>query len=279
MPTLTGLRVLGAQRSQCRPERVLVWSVCTWQTATVDVALANKVVALEDYHWWFKGRRRIICGELDRLALAHEPRILDAGCGSGGMLEQLSGYGNVSGIELDTELAEVARARERGEVRIGRIEQLPWQSAHFDLITCLDVIEHTPDDQPSLRELWRVARPGGWLVLTVPAYPSLWSYHDELNHHYRRYTRGTLRSAAAASGWRLQRLTSFNTLLLAPAAAVRLVQRWWQPADKHSVGLERLPEWLNQALEWPLRLEARALARGFTLPMGLSLLAVLRKPA
>lgn len=251
----------------------------TCKTAVVEDALKSKMLEVEDHHWWFKGRRRIIRGELDRLALPQRARILDAGCGSGSLLEGLSGYGNVSGIEVDSELAQIARSRDHGEVRIGRIEQLPWESDHFDLTTCLDVIEHTPDDQPPLRELWRVARPGGWLVLTVPAYPALWSYHDELNHHYRRYTRTSLRAAAAEAGWRIERLTSFNALLLAPAALVRLVQRRWRPADKHSVGLERLPEWLNQVLEWPLRLEARALAQGFTLPMGLSLLAVLRKPA
>lgn len=245
----------------------------------MDVALTNKMLELEDHHWWFKGRRRIIYGELDRLGLPREARILDAGCGSGAMLEGLSGYGDVGGLEVDPGLAEIARSRGVGEVRVGRIEQLPWESERFDLITCLDVIEHTPDDRPALRELWRVARPGGWLVLTVPAYPMLWSYHDELNDHYRRYTRATLRPAAVETGWRTERLTSFNTLLLVPAAAVRLLQRRWRPAEKHSLGLERMPQWLNQVLEWPLRLEARAMARGFDLPMGLSLLAVLHKPS
>ena len=95
----------------------------------------------------------------------------------------------------------MARGRGDGEVRIGRLEELPWDGATFDLITCLDVIEHTPDDRLTLRELRRVCKPGGWLLVTVPAYQALWSLHDEANHHYRRYARGTLRAAALEAGW------------------------------------------------------------------------------
>ena len=103
----------------------------------------------------------------------------------------------MQGIELDPGAAEVARGRGDGEVRIGRLEELPWEADTFDLITCLDVIEHTPDDRATLPELRRVTRPGGWLLVTVPAYQALWSQHDEANHHFRRYSRRMLRAAAA----------------------------------------------------------------------------------
>ncbi len=92
----------------------------------------------------------------------------------------------------------------------------PGSDDTFDLITCLDVIEHTPDDRATLRELRRVCQPGGWLLVTVPAYQALWSLHDDANHHYRRYSRSGLRFAAVAAGWLVQRMTSFNTVLLAP---------------------------------------------------------------
>ena len=119
----------------------------------------------------------------------------------------------------------MARARGRGEVQIGRLEELPWEDGSFDLITCLDVIEHTPDDRVTLGELRRVSRPGAYLLVTVPAYQGLWSMHDVANHHYRRYSRPRLRAAAVDAGWRVTRMTSFNGLLLAPAAAVRLAER------------------------------------------------------
>ena len=237
----------------------------------------KSMLDLDDRHWWYRGRRRIIRSELDRLPLPPHASVLDAGCGSGRTLIELTGYGVVQGIELDPGAADVARARGVGEVRIGRLEELPWDADTFDLITCLDVIEHTPDDRATLTELRRVARPGGWLLVTVPAYQALWSQHDEDNHHFRRYSRRMLRAAASESGWVLWRLTSFNSLLLAPAAAVRIAQRWRTSTDYKS-DLELGPAWLNSALERPLALEAGWLSRGRTLPAGLSLLALLRKP-
>src|SRR2546430_14853372 len=120
----------------------------------------------------------------------------------------------------------------------------------FDLITCLDVIEHPPDDRLTLRELRRVCKPGGWLLATVPAYQSLWSLHDEANPHSRRYGRASLRSAATDAGWHVERMTSFNSLLLAPAAAVRIAQRRrrWENGS-YTPELRVGPDWLNGVLE------------------------------
>ncbi len=233
---------------------------------------------VDDRHWWYRGRRRIIRAELDRLPLPQDARILDAGCGSGRTLEELVDYGEVAGIELNEDAAEVARAREVAEVLVGRLEELPWPPDTFDLITCLDVIEHTPDDRATLRELRRVGKPGGFLLVTVPAYQMLWSRHDEANHHYRRYSRRSLREAAVEGGWAIARISSFNSLLLAPAAIVRLSQRRLGSRNGYTNDLELGPTWLNDALEQPLRLEAGWLRRGGRLPAGLSLLAVLRKP-
>ncbi len=235
------------------------------------------MLAVDEHHWWYRGRRKVIRAELDRLPLPADARILDAGCGSGRTLEELVDYGTVSGLELDPAAAAVARGRGCGEIQEGRLEQLPWPDATFDLITCLDVIEHTPDDRVTLAELRRVTRPGSHLLATVPAYQALWSQHDEANHHFRRYSRRTLTAAATAAGWRVQRLTSFNSLLLAPAAAVRLLQRRRRTAD-YRPDLTLGPAWLNDVLERPLALEAALLARGRTLPAGLSLLAVLVNP-
>jgi SAM-dependent methyltransferase len=246
----------------------------------MDERLMKTMLDVDEHHWWYRGRRRIIRAELEQLALPAGARILDAGCGSGRTLEELREYGEVCGIELSPEAAETARRRGEFDVRVGRLEELPWEAGTFDLITCLDVIEHTPDDRLTLSELRRVCKPGGWLLVTVPAYQALWSVHDEANHHYRRYVRATLRSAAVQAGWRVQRMSSFNSLLLAPAAAVRLSQRrrMGRPNAPYTPDLQLGPAWLNGVLERPLRVEARWLARGRTLPAGLSLLAVLRSP-
>jgi SAM-dependent methyltransferase len=244
----------------------------------MDATLMKATLAVDEHHWWYRGRRRIIRAELDRLSLPAGARVLDAGCGSGRTLQELVHYGEVSGIELNAEAAELARSRGHGEVQIGRLEDLPWPDGSFDLITCLDVVEHVPDDVAALAELLRVCRPGGWLLVTVPAYQALWSLHDEANHHYRRYGRRSLRAAATTAGWHVDRLSSFNSLLLAPAAAVRLAQRRLGTHNGYTNDLALGPAWLNDVLERPLALEASWLARGRTLPMGLSLLAVLRRP-
>jgi SAM-dependent methyltransferase len=248
--------------------------------ADMDQALMKTMLEVDEHHWWYRGRRRVIAAELDRLPLPRPAAVLDAGCGSGRTLELLQRYGSVAGIELDPEAAEQARRRGVGEVVEGRLEELPWPDASFDLVTCLDVVEHTPDDRVTLRELRRVTRPGGWLLVTVPAYQSLWSRHDVANHHYRRYGRASLRAAATEAGWQVRRLTSFNSLLLAPAAAVRLAQRRRiDHAGEYRADLTIGPAWLNGVLEQPLRAEARWLSRGRTLPAGLSLMGVLQNPA
>jgi 2-polyprenyl-3-methyl-5-hydroxy-6-metoxy-1,4-benzoquinol methylase len=162
-------------------------------------------------------------------------------------------------------------------VQVARVEELPFADETFDVVTCLDVIEHTEDDRATLTELLRVTRPGGLLVVTVPAYQALWSWHDEVNRHFRRYDSGSLRRAGDAAGWQHVVDTHFNGLLLAPAAVVRLVQRH-RHTHTHS-DLELTPRALNGVLELPLRLESRLVATGARVPAGLSLLSVLRRPA
>ncbi len=240
----------------------------------MDARLMQTMRAVDDDHWWYRGRRAVINGTLDRLALPPGLATLDAGCGSGRTLLELSRFGSVAATELDLDAAALAGSRGDFDVRIAALPEVPWPDASFDLITCLDVIEHVEDDVAALRELRRVARPSSVLLVTVPAYPLLWSRHDVANHHHRRYTRRALRDALAAAGWRLRRITSFNSLLLAPAAAVRLAQRDRIPQETRVSDLSLGPIWLNRLLELPLRAEARWLHGGRALPLGLSLLIV-----
>lgn len=245
----------------------------------MDQQLMRTMLDVDEHHWWYRGRREVIDRELARLPLSGEGSALDAGCGSGRTLLELARYcRSISGLELNPEAAQVARGRGNFDVRTGRVEELPWTEQTFDLITCLDVIEHTPDDVVALRELRRVSRPDGWLVLTVPAYQALWSGHDEMNHHFRRYSRRRLARAVLEAGWQLERVTFFNSLLLPPAALVRLVQRRRADRGRYTSELHMPPPWLNRLLELPLRAESHWLAGGRRLPAGLSLLAVVRNP-
>src|SRR6202046_1005252 len=155
----------------------------------VDKDLTQTTRKTDERHWWYRGRRAVIRAELDALPLPADAQVLDAGCGSGRTMRELEDYGTVRGIELDEDAAELARSRGHGEVTVGRLEQLPWPDRTFDLITSLDVIEHTPDDRATLAELLRVCRPGGWLLVTVPPDPALCSAREAANQLYRRYRR------------------------------------------------------------------------------------------
>lgn len=232
----------------------------------------------DEHHWWYRGRRRVLAAVLDRCALPVGARLLDAGCGSGRTLDDLARIGRVSGIDLSPDAVAAARGRGHSDVHVAPVEHLPFADASFDAVTCLDVIEHTPDDVASLTELRRVTRPGGVAILTVPAHPSLWSHHDVVNQHYRRYRAGDLRAAARAAGWELHSDTFFNSALLAPAAAVRGLQRVRPGGEPRRSDLEITPARLDRVLELPLAAEAWAIRSGRRIPFGLSLLAVLRNP-
>lgn len=236
------------------------------------------MISLEDRHWWHRGRRQIIKDELLRIPALPDARLLDAGCGSGRMLDTLCERWRVSGVEMRPDLVTLARRRGHEDVHEGAVEDLPWPDATFDLVTCLDVLEHTADDRVTLLELRRVVRPGGHLLITVPAYQALWSNHDVLNRHYRRYSRRMMLAAASESRMTVERITFFNTLLLPPATLVRLMQRLRrEPVHEHTPDTELGPAWLYPVLEMPLRAEAFWLRRNRALPAGLSLLAVLRR--
>jgi SAM-dependent methyltransferase len=232
------------------------------------------VPSVEDEHWWFRGRRRILREVVSSLSLPKPARVLDAGCGTGRNLEELKPLGNVTGLELSSANAELARARGIGEIVEGSVDAAPFSDSTFDLITCLDVLEHVEDDRGALRELRRLLRPGGSVVVTVPAYPRLWGPHDVINEHRRRYTKAALLAAAEDAGLTPVQVTHFNAVLLPIAVAYRLLRRD-HAARREESELERTPSWLNPVLERPFRAEARAIGRGWALPFGLSILAVL----
>ncbi|HEY4823942.1 MAG TPA: methyltransferase domain-containing protein [Solirubrobacteraceae bacterium] len=230
----------------------------------------------EDRHWWYRGRRKVLERVIDDLRLPARARILDAGCGSGRNMVELARHGTVTGIELAEASVALARERGMGEVIAGSVLEMPFEADSFDLAASLDVIEHLEDDLAALRELRRVVAPSGSLLVTVPAYQWLWSGHDEINHHFRRYTRRSLQRAGEEAGWQQVRTTYFNSLLLPAAIMLRVLDRFSRKTTESSLDLWVPPEPLNWLLERPLQLEAGLIGRGGRIPAGLSLLAVFR---
>jgi SAM-dependent methyltransferase len=234
--------------------------------------------AIEEGHWWFVGRRRIIRALLDRaLPRTDSPRaVLDIGCGTGATLEHLSRYGDATGVDADP--SAVAFCHERGLAQVSQAEA-PFEFADgsFDLVTALDVVEHVDDDVGLFREINRLLKPGGRALVTVPAFEALWGAQDEISDHKRRYRVRQLHERASTAGLVAERTTYFNTLLFAPIAAVRLLRRLVPSRGPLRSDFEMTDQSgaVNQLLARVFAFEARLLAR-LDLPVGISIACVLK---
>ena len=187
-------------------------------------ALFREMSALQNAHWWFAGRRDIFAAVISRMRLPENPRILEIGCGTGANLEMLRTFGQLSAMELNDGARSFAAALAICPVNPGALpEPLPYANESFDLICLLDVLEHIEDDNLALARVGMLLKPGGQVLLTVPAYQWLWSSHDTAHHHYRRYTASLLRRKAIRSGFAVERVGYFNTLLFPVIALVRLI--------------------------------------------------------
>lgn len=171
---------------------------------------------LEPTHFWFVSRRRIFFEQLDRALGTTTPgrRVLEIGCGAGGMMGPLQRYGEVAGLDIDHEYVAYCKARGFANVLCGSGYDLPFADATFDLVCLFDTLEHIPDEQRALREVRRVLRPGGSVFVSAPAYQWLWSQNDKTAHHCRRYTAGRLRRVLREAGFAPRKVSYFNTLLL-----------------------------------------------------------------
>lgn len=242
----------------------------------MDQEIYTQMRVVEDAHWWFNGRKRIVAQMIESLHLPKGARLLDAGCGTGGNLQLLARYGSVKGLEYDENAIRLARTRGVGEIMQAAFpDKIPLVGETFNLVVLLDVLEHIEDDVATLRALGGLLDPEGKLLLTVPAFPFLWCKHDDLHHHKRRYTARTLTQAIEAAGLKVQYLSYFNMWLFPLVAAVRVVQKWFPPKDCDGE-LTVPPRFANAFLEWLFGSERFLLGR-VKLPFGVSLLAVVQK--
>lgn len=239
----------------------------------------ERMYSLENTYWWFQGRKRIVFELLQRHTPLSDGKltVLDAGCGTGLVLEALRSYTRPVGIDFS--MLAMAYCARRGIRRLAcaRVEALPFGDEAFDLLLALDLFEHIDDDAALLRELWRVCRPGGYLLITVPAYRFLWSEHDEALYHKRRYTRTSLRNLLRTADFEIVRLTHAITFMLVPIVLFRLAQKALKPRGRPKTHLIRLPRALNKMLIELLKAEARLLRR-VNFPCGVSLIALVKKP-
>ncbi|HEX5184929.1 MAG TPA: class I SAM-dependent methyltransferase [Allosphingosinicella sp.] len=233
----------------------------------------DRMAELDATHWWYRARRTVLSRLIARnIALPAEARILEVGCGTGHNLQMLREFGRVDATEIDGFARVIASKRLGHAVRDSALPELKGVPERtYDLVAILDVLEHVEEDRDSLASMKRRLRPGGHILVTVPAHPWMWSAHDEVNHHKRRYTKKSFRAAVEDSGLRLDLITYFNSLLFPVAAAARLAGRATGNKDSDD-SLPPAP--LNRMLETIFRTEAYAIGR-LPFPPGVSLAAIL----
>ena len=233
----------------------------------------DRMAELDTRHWWYRARRDVLASLIERrIAPPAGGRILEVGCGTGHNLPMLSGFGTVDAVELDPVAREKATQRLGKPVMDARLPELAGiETGAYDLVASLDVVEHVEDDVAALTALARCLKPGGRLLVTVPAFPFLWSAHDVTNHHHRRYTRATLRAAIDGAGLRTEFMGWFNSLLFPLAVADRM---WGKVTGREGSDDALPPAPLNALFETVFGLERYVLG-ALPLPPGVSLAAVI----
>ncbi len=228
---------------------------------------------VEKEHWWFVARLKILLRFLSvRLHASSQTRILDVGCGTGAILEEFSRRYEAFGIDSSPQAVEFCRRRGLSNVSTGLLADFP-SDRRFDLITMLDVVEHVDDDTGLLREARRRLTAAGHILIAVPAFPWLWSRHDDVLQHKRRYTRTSLGRVVTAAGFTIERMTYFNTLLFPLAVFRRFMAKVFNLPEMGD--LEIPSRFTNSVLRRVFELEAGMLP-SVSFPFGLSVLCLAR---
>ena len=226
----------------------------------MDRVVYDRMAAHDSTHWWYRARRDVLRDYLRRYGgLPAEARLLEIGCGTGHNLPMLAGFGRVDAIEIDPAARRIAAERLGRPVGDAALPELPGvERGGYDLVAVLDVVEHIADDVAALAAMATLLRPGGKILIAVPAHPWMWSAHDVVNHHHRRYTKRTLRAAIERAGLRPVKMRWFNSLLFPLAAAARIAGRLRGKEDSDD---SPPPAPVNRLFEAVFRLERHLVGR------------------
>ncbi|HVI98254.1 MAG TPA: class I SAM-dependent methyltransferase [Sphingomonas sp.] len=235
----------------------------------------DRMAAHDSTHWWYRARRDVLADYVARYAgLPEHARILEIGCGTGHNLPMLARFGEVDAIEIDAAARAIAAERLGKPVGDAPLPTLPGvPRGGYDLIAVLDVVEHIEDDVAALRGMAECLAPGGKILIAVPAHQWMWSAHDVVNHHHRRYSKATLGKAIADAGLTHNGLRWFNSLLFPAAVAVRALGKLTGKDDSDD---SPPPRPINALFEAIFRTERHLLGR-VPLSPGLSLITLAEK--
>jgi ubiquinone/menaquinone biosynthesis C-methylase UbiE len=239
----------------------------------------EKMYDLEDTYWWFQGRKSIIFSILRKFKLLGNKKrrsVIDLGCGTGLILAELNEHATTLGVDFSTLALQFCRQRGIDNMVCADVTRLPFDDASFDLLFALDLIEHISDDTALMKEMHRICRPRGMVMLTVPAYKFLWSEHDEALHHHRRYSADEFRKLIAEAGFEPLKFSYCISFMYLPIVVFRVLQKLIKPKGSPQTHLIVLPKWINSLLIRILKIEAR-LIRHVNFPFGISLICLAQK--
>jgi ubiquinone/menaquinone biosynthesis C-methylase UbiE len=244
----------------------------------MDVLYASKYHELEENHWWFIGRRDIIFRLIKDYQ--RDVEILEIGCSGGVLIEFLKkrGFLKLHGIDIDEKAIEICRQRVIKKVGVADAQETGFKEQQFDILIASDVLEHIKNEDKALLEWYRILKPGGTLIIFVPAFKFLWSNHDEVNCHYRRYSKSGLIKIVEKNSFKTERVSYWNFSLFFPISLVRFFRKFLPGNRKRaSDQLFEFNTVVNKTLEYILRLENKFLSTGINLPIGVSLFIIGRK--
>jgi SAM-dependent methyltransferase len=240
-----------------------------------------KMYDLETSYWWFLGKQSLVKDQIGRLPLQgfREVRLLDIGAGTGIIMKVLERFGKVCGVELSLEAIRFLKRRNlESLVRSDANEALPFRNEAFSVVTCLDVLEHLDKDFDLIQEMFRICKPGGYVILTIPAFQAFWSAHDKVLHHRRRYTKARLLAIIKQTDFRILKLSYYNVMMSIPILLIRKIRSSRNPRQESQSDFSiRFPSFFNRALTYFYRAEI-SLLKFLSYPFGVSLMVTLQKP-
>ncbi len=239
--------------------------------------LYKEMYELGNKHWWFLSKKKIILSMIKKYLPEKENlKILDIGCGSGLMLNDLENIGKVYGLDSSDEAIKFSSQKFNGTIKKGFLpNDIPYTNGTFDIITVLDVLEHIEDDKTSLSKIKDLLTNEGILIITVPANMHLWSHHDHIHHHFRRYTRDNLHKKIILSDLKIEKMSYYNSLLYIPIYIVRKFNTIFRKTKANS-DLKLPCKIVNSILKMIFSFEQTYL-RKFNFPQGVSLIAICKK--
>lgn len=229
---------------------------------------------LEEKHWWHIAKRKVILNLTSSFLKTRRPKVLDIGCGTGKNVEVFGQIGTTYGIDNSPEAINFCQSRSLANIKLGTSEETGFSQNHFDLITLLDVLEHTDEDK-TLAEVARILKNDGILTITVPAFSWLWSQWDVVLHHKRRYTKTTLTQALERNGFQVLKISYMYSFLVLPAVFIRFIKSIFY--KKHYPSDFKISSPLiNYILLFLVYLELKIMQK-FSIPIGTSLVCIAQK--